>query len=173
MPRNSEFDYQFLLPWKYLDHKKGIDGHWENNSIATFVLLQKGSDNESFSKKIENLRKNQTKNDSGTVTYLFPFTREYLDGNFEDGVEKGGYISSIRLFGLIGLIVLIIACINFMNLSTARSEKRAKEEGSRYSKGHRRKEKWIGTSIYRRFHNNGFFKCDIGLCPNFNGPSEV
>lgn len=154
LPKNSEFDYQFLLPWKYLEHKNGIDEHWGNNSIATFILLQKGSNYESFSKKIKNLRKNHDKNDSETITYLYPFTREYLHGNFEDGVEKGGYITSIRLFGLIGLIVLIIACINFMNLSTARSEKRAKEVGIRKVVGAKKGglvRQFIGESIMMAF----------------------
>jgi ABC-type antimicrobial peptide transport system permease subunit len=138
LPENSVFDHKFLLPWKYLEKQFGIDEVWGNNSIATFILLQKGVNYEMFSDKIKNLRKIYDKGDPETVTYLYPFTREYLYGNFENGVEKGGYVKVLRLFGIIGVIILIIACINFMNLSTARSEKRAKEVGIRKVVGAKR-----------------------------------
>lgn len=131
LPKNSEFDHKFLLPWKYLEQQQGIDEEWGNNSIGTFILLQKGTDYTAFSKKIKTLRKTYDKGNYDTVTYLYPYAREYLHGNFVEGVEKGGYFTIVRLFGIIGLIVLFIACVNFMNLSTAQSEKRAKEVGIR------------------------------------------
>jgi len=131
LPKNSQFDHQFLLPWTYFEQQYGVDENWGNNSVATFILLQKGTDYTAFSQKIKTLRKTYDKGDPDTVTYLYPFVRTHLYGNFEDGVEKGGYIITIRLFGIIGAIVLLLACINFMNLSTARSEKRAKEVGIR------------------------------------------
>ncbi|WP_425235061.1 ABC transporter permease [Ulvibacterium sp.] len=150
LPKNSLFDYQFLLPWKYLEQQYGVDEIWGNNSIATFLLLQKGVDYTLFSDKIRNLRENYDKGDPETVTYLYPFSRKYLYGSFENGIEKGGYITVIRLFGIIGLIVLIIACINFMNLCTAQSEKRSKEVGIRKVVGAQRRAlivQFIGESI--------------------------
>ncbi len=150
LPKNSQFDFKFLLPWKYLEQKNGIDEEWGNNSIGTFILLQKGADYTAFSKKIKTLRKTYDKGNSDTVTYLYPYVREYLHGNFVEGVEKGGYITIVRLFGIIGVIVLFIACVNFMNLSTARSEKRAKEVGIRKVIGAQKKGligQFIGESI--------------------------
>jgi putative ABC transport system permease protein len=64
------------------------------------------------------------------VVFLHPMAKWRLYGDFTDGVNTGGFIKYVKLFGIFGLIVLLIACINFMNLSTARSEKRAKEVGA-------------------------------------------
>lgn len=131
LPKNTQFHFKFLLPWKYLEQQNGIDESWGNNSIGTYVLLRENVDYQAFSDKIKTLRKTYDKGDPETITYLYPFIRGNLYGNFKNGIEYGGYIDQIRLFGIIGIIVLFIACINFMNLSTARSEKRAKEVGIR------------------------------------------
>jgi ABC-type antimicrobial peptide transport system permease subunit len=87
-------------------------------------------------------------------TLLYPFSRTYLYSEFENGVEVGGRIDIIRLFGIIAGIILIIACINFMNLSTARSEKRAKEVGIRKVIGAKRRAligQFLGESILITF----------------------
>ena len=71
---------------------------------------------------------------------LFPMRKWKLYTDFENGKNVGGYIKYVRLFGILGLVVLLIACINFMNLSTARSSKRAKEIGIRKVLGSFRKQ---------------------------------
>ncbi|MEX0315603.1 MAG: ABC transporter permease, partial [Allomuricauda sp.] len=172
LPKNSQFHYKFLVPWKYMEQKHGIDDNWGNNSIATFILLHKGSDYTAFSEKIKNLRKVYDKGDPDTVTYLYPFEREHLYGNFEDGKEKGGYITIIQLFGIIGLIVLLIACINFMNLSTARSEKRVKEVGIRKVIGAQKRgliSQFMGESILIAFLSAVLaFVIVLLVLPSFN-----
>src|ERR1700743_1489515 len=81
----------------------------------------------------------QTREYSETV-FFHPLKDWHLFGNFTNGYVSGGFIDYVRLFSLIGILVLLIACINFMNLSTARSEKRAREVGVRKAIGSRRKD---------------------------------
>lgn len=135
LAENSDFDFEFLIPWKYLVQKGSDDKNWGNNSVATYVMLKEGTDYEAFSGKIETLRKRYDKLSPDMVTYLYPWSRTWLYSEFENGKEVGGRIDLIRMFGIIAGIILIIACINFMNLSTARSEKRAKEVGIRKTVG--------------------------------------
>ncbi|SNY94925.1 ABC transporter permease [Flagellimonas pacifica] len=131
LPRNTTFNFEFLMPWAYLHQKGWNDDYWSNNSVATYVMLKSGTNYEIFSKKIKSLRERYDKESPEMETLLYPFERTYLYSKFENGIEVGGRIDIIRLFGIIAGIILIIACINFMNLSTARSEKRAKEVGVR------------------------------------------
>ena len=131
LPANTSFTFEFLIPWAYL-HQKGFnDENWNNNSVATYVLLKEETAFSNFSKKIKDLRKRYDKDSPEMETMLYPFSRTWLYDEFENGKETGGRIDLIRMFGFIAAIILIIACINFMNLSTARSEKRAKEVGIR------------------------------------------
>ena len=139
LPENTEFTFEYLIPWSYLIQKGWDDKFWGNNSVATYVLLKEGTDYSLFSEKIKSLREQYDKDAPDMVTYLYPYTRSHLYSEFENGVEVGGLIDIIRLFAIIALIVLVIACINFMNLSTARSEKRAKEVGVRKVVGARKK----------------------------------
>ncbi|MEM8998674.1 MAG: ABC transporter permease [Bacteroidota bacterium] len=131
LPENTEFTFEYLIPWTYLRQKGWDDENWGNNSVATYVMLKKGTDYDAFSQKIKPHRKRYDKEAPEMETYLYPFSRGHLYGEFKNGVESGGEIIIIQMFGLIAIIVLVIACINFMNLSTARSEKRAKEVGIR------------------------------------------
>jgi len=150
LPSNTEFNFEYLIPWAYLKQKGYDDKNWGNNSIATYVLLQEGTNYNAFSEKIKTLRESYDKDAPNMVTYLYPYTRSHLYSEFENGIEVGGLIDSIRLFAIIAIIVLVIACINFMNLSTARSEKRAKEVGVRKVVGARKKAlvwQFLGESI--------------------------
>lgn len=131
LPPNTDFNFEFLMPWAYLRQKGWDDENWGNNSVATYVMLKEGTDYDSFSMKIKHLRKEYDKDSPEIETLLYPFSRTWLYSEFENGKEIGGRIDLIRMFGIIAAIILIIACINFMNLSTARSEKRAKEVGIR------------------------------------------
>ncbi|QLG45708.1 ABC transporter permease [Costertonia aggregata] len=154
LPDNTGFNFEFLMPWAYAKQRGWNDTYWGNNSIATYVLLKKGTDYDAFSSKIKNLRERYDKDSPEMVTYLYPWSRYWLHSEFVNGEEVGGRIILIRMFGIIAFIILLIACINFMNLSTARSEKRAKEVGIRKVVGARKRAligQFLGESILITF----------------------
>jgi putative ABC transport system permease protein len=149
-PTNSQFEFEFLIPWAYMRMKGWDDPYWGNNRLATYVLLKQSASLSSIESKIKTLRKNYDKDDPNIETFLYPMSRWHLYGSFENGKESGGRIEIVRLFGIIAAFILLIACINFMNLSTARSEKRAKEVGIRKVVGAQKKSlvaQFLGESV--------------------------
>ena len=140
-PANSTFnDVTFLVPWKFFaaneeSAKRDLD-QWDSNSYQIFAQLKPGADFGQVSAKIKDIRMKRD-NPPGYKPefFLHPMSKWHLYSDFKDGVNTGGIITFVWLFGFIGIIVLLLACINFMNLSTARSEKRAKEVGIRKSIG--------------------------------------
>lgn len=154
LPNNTEFTFEFLVPWAYIVQKGWDDKNWGNNSVATYVKLKKDTDYAKFSSKIKTLRSSYDKGAPDMETLLYPYSRTYLYSQFENGKEVGGRIDLIKMFGIIAAIILIIACINFMNLSTARSEKRAMEVGVRKVLGATKKSliyQFIGESLLISF----------------------
>lgn len=154
VPSNSAFEFEFLIPWAYMRMKGWDDDFWGNNSIATYVLLKQSAFLASIEPKIKTLRKKYDKDDPNIETFLYPMSRWRLYSSFENGKESGGRIEIARLFGLIAAFILLIACINFMNLSTARSEKRAKEVGIRKVAGAQKKSlimQFLGESVLLAF----------------------
>ena len=154
LPNNTTFQFEYLLPWSVLRAKGGDDEFWGNNSTNTFVMLKKEASLASIEPKIKALRSKYDKESPQMQTLLYPLNRSYLYGQFKNGVESGGRIESVRLFGIIALFILLIACINFMNLSTARSEKRAKEVGIRKVAGAEKKSliaQFLGESVFISF----------------------
>jgi len=145
IPVNNTFnDTEYIIPWEqYLASREWVNNaedQWGNNSFQMFVKLQDNADMKKVSQTILNVKKdlNEDTAEFNPQIFLFPMKEWYLHGNFENGVQSGGRIKYVWLFGIIGVFVLLLACINFMNLSTARSEKRAKEVGIRKSIGSQR-----------------------------------
>ncbi|MCF2446869.1 ABC transporter permease [Dyadobacter sp. CY345] len=148
LPYNSSFkDMQFLAPWSLYEINspwmKTEKDPWRANSYVTFVQLNDHADIDKISAKIkdikvENIRKEQQK--YKPEVFLNPMNQWHLYSEFKDGQRVGGQIEFVWLFGVIGTFVLLLACINFMNLSTARSEKRAKEVGVRKAIGSKRQQ---------------------------------
>ncbi|HTJ12489.1 MAG TPA: ABC transporter permease [Dinghuibacter sp.] len=134
LPNNVSFDYEALTPWSYMKQRGDDDSSWGNNSCRNFVLLKPHASLEAMQKKIHNFTI-QHENDGTTTQFLYPFSKAHLYGTFENGKQAGGKIDMVRAFLLIAIFILVIACINFMNLSTARSERRAKEVGIRKTVG--------------------------------------
>lgn len=142
IPFNNTFnDTDYIIPWDHYvanrDWVKQAEENWGNNSFQMFVQITDNANMERVSQTIRNVKKdlNEDTAEYNPQIFLHPMSDWYLRGNFEQGVQVGGRIKYVWLFGIIGAFVLLLACINFMNLSTARSEKRAKEVGIRKSIG--------------------------------------
>jgi len=144
LPRNSEFhEVKFIAPWDlYLSYNKGwierFVTSWGDGMVQTLVQLPEQGEMEKVSEKIKSVIHDREKEENkiyNKQAFLFPMNRWHLYEEFKNGKNIGGQIQFVWLFGIIGVFVLLLACINFMNLSTARSEKRAKEVGIRKSIG--------------------------------------
>jgi putative ABC transport system permease protein len=143
LPHSSNFrDMSFIAPWElYIIESqwiKTMDNPWGSNFTQTWAQIADNADMEQVSAKIINVKYNKV--DEGGKNYkpevfLHPMSKWRLYSDFKEGNNVGGRIDFVWLFGIIGSFVLLLACINFMNLSTARSEKRAKEVGIRKSVG--------------------------------------
>lgn len=138
---NALNDLNYIMPWKlFLSSKDWVresQDNWGNNSFLMLVQVADNIDLATASESIRDLKKNANENTMAYNPQLFLQSSKdfYLRGDFENGVNVGGRIENVWLFGIIGIFVLILACINFMNLSTARSEKRSLEVGIRKSIG--------------------------------------
>ena len=146
LPENSSFgDLTFISPWALLVKDQHYDTRFNNPWGASwFQILVQITDNAGMNKvsdKIKDLKMKdlmRTHNSDARfkpVLFLHPMNNWHLYSDFKNGVNTGGRIQYVWLFGIIGVFVLLLACINFMNLSTARSERRAKEVGIRKSIG--------------------------------------
>ena len=131
LPNNTQFDFEWLMSYDLKTSKGYIDSDWTDVSIRTFALLKPGANVEAANKKIKNVIVEHSGKRARTELFMYPLDRLRLYSNFENGKAVGGRIERVRIFALIAGFILLIACINFMNLSTARSEKRAKEVGIR------------------------------------------
>jgi putative ABC transport system permease protein len=140
-PNNSDLkDVHFLSPWNlYLtieSNANNTKNEWDANSFLIYTQLKKEADFTKVSPKIKDIRmKRDNPPPYKPAFFLHPMSKWHLYSDFKNGVNVGGTITFVWLFGIIGLCVLLLACINFMNLSTARSEKRAKEVGVRKAIG--------------------------------------
>jgi len=127
-PVHSSQQFDFVLPFEYLYSVQDWVKTWNNTGPHNFVLLQKGTDINAFNKAIAGVITEYGR-DSTRSPYAVKFSDNYLLNTFSHGSKVGGKIAYVRLFSLIAAFILIIACINFMNLSTAKASRRMKEVG--------------------------------------------
>lgn len=147
-PSNSEFsEVQILVPMDYYFTTSEVArkqmNSWEDISFQCFVLLNDKTSLPKAESKIKNLLFQKGSDDMKSIKpegILFPMEKWHLYAEFKDGKNIGGKIQFVWMFGMVGAFVLLLACINFMNLSTARSEKRSKEVGIRKVMGSVRKQ---------------------------------
>jgi ABC-type antimicrobial peptide transport system permease subunit len=142
VPTNSSITFDFLAPFEFKiannnDVKKS-QFVWNINFLMNVVEVKEGASISALSKKIAPILMQKRKDGIKMSLFLQPFDQFYLHNEYKNWVNVGGRIDYVHLFAIIGIFVLFIACINFMNLSTARSEKRAKEVGIRKAVGSQR-----------------------------------
>ncbi len=149
-PKNSTLQFDYLIPFQlqetiYSWIKKSHKPNWANNSWQVYVQLNTTATKDAVDKKIKDVvikhfTDANTLNSIKPAVFIHPMDKWRLYSDFNNGINTGGFIRYVKMFGILGAIVLLIACINFMNLSTARSEKRAKEVGVRKAVGSDRRQ---------------------------------
>ena len=130
LPVNSTIRFDWLAPFKIYHDKNEWLNEWDNNGIQTFVELEKNADVAALNQKLYGYIESKDSS-ANAQPFLFSMNDWRLYNKFEEGKQAGGRIQYVRMFTGIAWIILLIACINFMNLATARSEKRAREVGVR------------------------------------------
>jgi hypothetical protein len=158
VPKNSSFQFDFLLTWKFREQVnewvKRNNTNWGNYSFQIFVETHEPGDKAAVDNAIKMMLQNHGEKETKPELFLYPMLRWRLYSNFDNGVETSGMSDYVQLFTVIAVFILVIACINFMNLATARSERRAREVGIRKSIGSRRRElilQFIGESTFISF----------------------
>jgi len=146
IPTNSSLQFSFIVPFSYLEQadtnvKAARSAGYGANSYRIYARLKPTASYQQVEQKIRDIEHTEKDNSNAMLSEVImqPLKDWHLYSEYENGKATGGYIDYVRLFTIIGILVLVIACINFINLSTARSEKRAKEVGIR---------KAIGSSRY-------------------------
>ncbi len=154
VPDQSTITFDYLLPFDYFESTqewvRNAKNSWDNNSFQMFVQLNQGADINEVNRAIKDLNRKHDKNEPTAEIFLHPVKDWHLYSKFDNGKAVGGMITYVKSFTAIAFFVLLIACINFMNLATARSESRAREVGIRKSVGSRRKDlvfQFLGESL--------------------------
>ena len=143
LPGNTLFrDFDALVPMLYLQRAYAPDvfsDNWRSDRIHTYVELHPNARLSSVNESVRGIIQAHTNDESPNEVFLYPLSKQHLYSQFVNGIPTGGkLLEKMRLYGVIAGLILLIACINFTNLSTARSEKRAKEVGVRKVMGGKR-----------------------------------
>jgi ABC-type antimicrobial peptide transport system permease subunit len=158
IPTNSSFQFDFLMPWKFReqtnDWVRRNTTNWGNYSFQVFAELNDPSNHATVENTVRMMLQEHEEKETKPEYFLYPLLRWRLHSNFENGIETGGMSDYVQMFTVIAIFIIVIACINFMNLATARSERRAREVGIRKSVGSRKHElimQFIGESTFISF----------------------
>lgn len=169
---NSSMKFEAVLSFEIYKDLVGKESlHWGNFGCSTFIVLKEGTELPSVNRKIKDFIK-QKAADAKVTLFLAPYSEYYLYGNYDNGVQAGGRIEYVRLFSIIGIFILVIACINFMNLATAKATRRIKEVGIKKAMGANRKTlilQYLTESMAMAFLSLGVaVLCVDLLLPQFN-----
>ncbi|MDN5200985.1 ABC transporter permease [Fulvivirgaceae bacterium BMA10] len=129
VPNHSSEKFDFLLSFEGHTASQAYLLKWSSQSVAVYLSLYPDADVQAFNEKIHDFIGKHSERHSYRIPFLVKYSDEYLYGEYEGGVQSGGRITYVKLFSIIGIFILVIACINFMNLSTARASRRLKEIG--------------------------------------------
>lgn len=164
IPKNTNFGFvEWLVPFEVFFSQNQWLQQWGNNGIQTYVQLDKKANKQAVDQKLKGFIQAKAK-EANARPFLLSANDWHLRNNFVDGRQSGGLIKQVRLFSIIAWIILLIACINFMNLATARSEKkgqrgeREESDGSRETDAH--------NSVFNGSHTDGFH-CRISGCSHY------
>ncbi len=170
-PANSSVQFDFLVSMELLLEMSPYLKEWGNSDPATYVVLKPGTDKNQFNKKIAGFIKSKI-DWSNTTLMARQYSDGYLYAKYEKGVQAGGRIVYVRMFSVIAIFILIIACINFMNLSTAKAARRLKEIGIKKCVGASRRAlvlQYLGESALMAFFSMLFALLLVAiLLPSFN-----
>jgi putative ABC transport system permease protein len=135
-PKNSTLELDYILSWKLYEKLNSWTktSGWGNNYCMMFMQLQNNSFFDQANHQLKGMIKAHDKEVNGEP-FMHPLSKWHLSDRFENGKNVGGRIDQLRIFFLLAFCILLIACVNFMNLSTAKSEKRAREVGVRKAIG--------------------------------------
>jgi predicted permease len=175
LPESVSFQFEWLAPFKIFENQNSWLQSWRNNGVLTYVELQPGADTKAINRKLYNYVQSKAE-DAEAKMSIYPMSRWRLYDSWKDGKEVPGRIKYVNLFSLIAWIILLIACINFMNLSTARSGKRAREVGVRKVLGAAKSKlvgQFIGESVIMALISAVVAVCIIfAVLPAFNSLVE-
>jgi len=153
VPANSTLQFDFVISIEYMKEKVPNLLSWDENSPSTYVTLKDNATATSVNGKIHDFIQRKT-SDTFRTLFLRQYSDKHLYGRYDNGIQVGGRIEYVRLFSLIAVFVLLIACINFMNLSTARATRRIKEIAMKKVVGVRRESlifQYLGESVAMAF----------------------
>jgi putative ABC transport system permease protein len=172
LPNNTQFNFEYLVPFNYMKEVHWYNTNWKYHSLQTYVMLKPGVTEATANKLFKDIYRRylgERRND----TFVHPMSKWWLYSKYENGKFVGGQIATVNLFTVIALLIILIACINYMNLGTARSARRAKEVGIRKVAGAERSwliKQFLGESVLVTFLAAIFGLVLVQLAlPWFNG----
>ncbi len=154
IPANSTMQFDFVLSFEEFEKRYAWALDWNSSGPYTYVVTNENSDLPSLNEKIADFVTVRREEGPAIELFLKPYSEKYLYGRYSEGKQAGGRIEYVRLFSFIAIFILIIACINFMNLSTAKASIRLKEIGVKKTIGASRTAlvfQYLGESILLTF----------------------